>query len=1773
MTDPTQGAADDPVAELVRRLIAGESPEAIRRSALPAEWGPVLRAAAAAAVFDSTVYDQLLRPACDGPAAPGLPDLVAERLVVPLPGGEGRYQLADEDRSHYLARWFDGTDGTPPPELRSLADRLATHWRAAGDRTEELRHLLLADPAAAAELFGALFEEADHDRDFARCQDLVDVLTDPDRSPYTDSGTAALALDRSGYLRAQAYWAADYARSALYREPAGLREQAMELLGEDGPRVLQLYATGGAGKTMALRWLVSRVCVPAPRDVACARLDLDVLDPVNAARHPWLLLLEIADQLQRRLPQRSFERLDEFAPYRRLLRRQSTDATASAAHALRSSGARSLSATVTRQFVNRLNRLEHPGPVLVVVDTMEEAALRSDGGADRLLRFLGEIVRACPRLRLVLSGRFDPRRRCAEANRALGPAAHHELKRFSPETADGYLRDIRGVTDPRLRAVAVARSRGLPFTLALFADTIEQEPGITPEELAGNHEPLVRYLVDRVVQRIEDPAVRWLLRYGVVPRRLRFEHLTDVMCRPLARGMSVPGDGDDPRKDRHHLRGRDDVFPFDHGAGSRDEARPFAPPQLEADELKRAWRRLLGYAGQASWISDVSGDEHTVVFHSDVRAPMRRLIADKPVFRELHLAFARRFEERAESNPEEWSSNLADALYHRFQTGDPEAVDRWRGAVHRALDDGAFERVRELAGEVLGEEYVDDDGRPRPGPHGRPLVGPDVLREAHQHLAYAAFRTALRDEVDSSDPLWSETQRHTSRADAYRRPGGPDARDPRRTAVQAALLRIHGQHREAAEAVWQALRDHPDPVRTLDLWRVLSDCHADDRNPGAAAAILEALGRRAGDLGDLDMAEQAALALARHHSRAGRLDQALDWCRRAVDVHRSAARNADGRAALEEAFVLLSRHEPAAALSRLTEARWADPAHRSTAARLRARSAWLLGRAVAALSALDEAERHARGIDGTARYRHLAETEQLRGAVLGELRSVERAESCFHRATRLWAELGYVDGHPECRYLHARFLADEVGDLRTAARVASPAPQPAPDGGDQPSDGNGPAPDDTAAVYDLKAALLLRALRRMAPDLELPGGPRPPADTGSPVCVPQAAVAEDRASPRLLALRLLLEHPEPTPEAAAALESAVAALSPPQARVALLAELRDDLWADGSGGGSAWWELLRPLLAPAPATATTRQDTDAQRLVLAGYDATGPLAGDRSPVAGATARLEVALQQACRELGEDRLLTVWRGTQALLRSGATAQAVRLLPQLHAAGGDFPHLRGVCLLYLAEAPGQIPGQAADLIEKAAELTGAVQRPTAWAARLRLHRAEQARDDAAAEHARRMLRELGWPAPGRDVPPVSGLLSRRPGEHIVPVVWPDGLDQQRMLSSDDLLAADWQDVEPLMRRVLAARGGAGPDRDAGALRLDCDDPIVHALPWELALWSDPPDGWPGGRPLPVYRSLPRAASGLEARWLRSAVVDVVGEGAPADTRPGSGAQSDALTKLRRGMSDDAVAALATVATASAAAAAAVAAAALPATAGAAGIIALITAFRMRRRRQLSPGVPQVATLRKELPALPRGVRHSHDVVGAYERAGWRVLDVEAAGPLVLAAAPGSRAAVIHVHAPLRIHQGTPCFDLSSYAEDWPARRGTTGTDLYPFQLAGWFEAFPSGTEPLVVLDPPRPASDIDVGRQLVLRNLFAALLFAHGSVPTVVGAGLDRAGSLRTTRILAGCLADGQSLAELSHRLHGGTLPDRPVGNRFWRAGESLATAATAIFATPSAFEAP
>jgi hypothetical protein len=1670
----------DELAELVRLLQSGQSLAEAQRQLVPASWRPALRACAAAEVVTAGLYDSVLRRHA-GTAPPELADLAGRGLIEPVPAEQAAWRVPQAQAAEQMREWDCGQAGgtEAAPELVELEAALAQWYEERGDRNEQLRHLMLADPRRAVALFSEMFQEADQHRDFACCQDLLDVLADPKRSELVHKDVSAACADRAGFLRARLHWSDDYARSAQFLMPPGLGEHTEQLIAGTGPRVWQLFAGGGTGKTIQLQWLAARYCVTSANDIPCARVDFDVIDPVNVARHPWLLVLEVAEQLELRWPRRIFERLDRYSSYRSLARRRTSELSREAAQSLAGLAEAKVRELVMEIFVRRLNTYADQRPVVLIVDTLEEALLSGGGGIDQLMSLLGELVRSCPAVRLVIAGRYDLRERAPQAMAALGPAQTREVMDFTPQQADDYLHSVRGIGDQGLRGAIVSRTNGQPFLVALYADVIEEDPRISADELRENRDPAIRLLIDRVIHRIPDPDVQWLVRYGVVPRRLRFDDVAAVLGPFMARGRSGPSVLDNPREDQHHLCGSPDVFPF--GKPPRDEA-----------ALRAAWQRLLAYAARPSWVSPADGGR-SVVFHPNVRGPMQDLIRGRPVFRRLHAAFRDRFEQLAAQDPAGAVAYLREAVYHRVQLTGPGAAEFWREQVTRYRDRNDLDAVEELASELLREEYVKSD-LPRSRGDGQLLLTHEVLVEAHVLNAYVAAERARAVRADADDPLWSSVQRSLASA-AFVRQHSPQPipTSALEVGLRGALLITDDKPAHAVAIVEPALADTTGPGR-IDLLRVVADAHVALGEHGPAERKYRDGLALAVQFGRGDQEYAILFSLAVHFETQGRLDKAMKWIRHPVKSTMTVA--TDALRALQ-CRLLIDCYQPAAALRLLATAPSQDAAAMVETALLRAEAFRVLGRAGHSLTQLEAAAEAAWQMPASASSARLAQIHQLRGVLLGELLAVDEAEDSFQRAASLWGELGFVEGHPECSYLYRRFLMRDVGDVAAAARVPRPAMK---------------ENSEQALLWNEQSAEL-QIIQH---------------GSGERLAAAELSRVSPRHAARIIAVRLArswARYRYLLPE----LDSALRKISPPSARLVVLEELRRCDRANHADIRS----LSDHFQVAAPESA---EDATLQRGLLAEIDR----------LQGSTASAARALDEVAAEFPPPPLaqLARWRWLQTRSRLHRQPLPLDQHASITRASPEYPLLQAASLLAVASATRSRSQTLGELYE-AKDYCERVSRPTCWAADVLAELGRRAPDPSLLAWSDDMNLQLG--RPHRSVPDRwdGPILRDRPGEQALDLSGPDQLP----------------DLIPLQRQIVADLPGLASEMGSAlfsppalsrltsprpvALRLRSAHALVQALPWELAI---PPRDFPasdGGWPALAYRSMPEAADRIDTRWLQRALcaagVNVVIDGVPGPST---------LAGLR----------LAT---------------------GAAPPVTPAARAGLGRRLSRMPGSgPPAAILLRPAPAAERGTSSrgdsGYDAADRYRRAGFRVRAVRS-----LAEVPPSagleQVSVLHVTARMDNRGATgPYFDFSPAQAQERLDSKARGTDVHPKDIARWLRACDPGMEPLIVLDPPYPGSRFDVPWQLLLRNYFAATLFAEAASPAIIGTGVRDSGPAYLIQLAQG-VADRRSLAEIAAalrpRLNGDGELEELIEAGWHSAASELAALATVVFAAPSAYALP
>ncbi|NUS63861.1 MAG: hypothetical protein HOQ46_09440, partial [Saccharothrix sp.] len=839
-------------AELLRRLARGDSLDDVLASLRPADqWWDVLRRCAAVRSFDRELYGKVLVAGVDG--APTFDAVVTAPEVERIPGTRDAHRLRPSARSRCWNGWWpDGADPRAvPDDLRSLAGRLARHYRVAHKPVDLLEQLVLIDHRAAAELFVRLYAKADHRHDLALCQELIDVLGAEERARLIGPELIALRNDRAAYLRTRGLWSTEYLQSATFLETSGTKGTYQRLIRGDGPRVVVLHGPSGRGKTTELRWLVSRVLVP--RRIPCALGDFDVLDPVNVARYPWLLLVEAAAQLDPQVAAAPFtEFLERYAWTGLLSRREVADPTRAAAASRRLCDERDrLGAAVTRDFVRTLNEATAGRPAVMVLDALDKVhGHRPREELDGLLRQLFRLHHDCPAVRFVLAGRYPL------TGPVLPPAVERRLVPFTAEDADRYLADARRITRADLRHAIVAKAGGEPAVLARLADLVQQRPDITPAEIREYQADLTA-LVLQVLRPIADPGLRWLLRYGMVPRVLSLDFVREVVEPHLRTAASGALELDDPGEDMVPGDASGSLFPI--------------TGDLDVDEL---WARLTRYAGTTSWVVPVTGEPGSLRFASAVAEPMRRLIRPHAVHDRLHADAVAFFERKAEADPDRWDRWTREAVYHRFRLEGPAAVAYWRAALDK-VELGEAHRRAALAEEVLGPDYVDADGHPRPWDGHTPIVTRETVVEARYELAAALTQLARVGGVEAADQLWSRAEENF--AAVLRDAEGPGADvvpQWRLGYVRAALALKSGDTATAEAELERALprsKGTKDEVRLRillgDVLMLLGDRRAPDEYRRAAeVAVL---------VGSHRWEPAIRLRVVRAYRHFGRLDDAI----------------------------------------------------------------------------------------------------------------------------------------------------------------------------------------------------------------------------------------------------------------------------------------------------------------------------------------------------------------------------------------------------------------------------------------------------------------------------------------------------------------------------------------------------------------------------------------------------------------------------------------------------------------------------------------------------------------------------------------------------------------------------------------------------------------------------------------------------------------------------------------------------------------------------------
>src|SRR5262249_9241031 len=657
---------------------------------------------------------------------------------------------------------------------------------------------------------------------------------------------------RRQYYNARCLFTTDYYRTTTYysrQKPLG---QFEKLLAHPKKWIFHLYATGGMGKTMFLRWLLACHCVPEPRRIPVARLDFDFIHLTNVNSHPWLLLHPIVEQLNEQLAGRPLgEMLGELQKYAPALPRSTgkeQDAARSAAESLLPSDDEEWKEEGWTRLRHEIKR--HQGkPIIIILDTLEEMVLTQENNLLEIIKRFASIHKACPSLRLILAGRYDLRGRIQEFEQAFArQTIFARLRPFTRAEAFGFLREKRQLSPERHALSAIyQRSEGNPFKLALFADLASAKGSLTKREVADLPEVGFAYLIERILMRIRELEVRWELRYAVMPRHVTRAFLEKVMA-PHLRSEMENAEHDLPN----------DFLP--KGIKSSDIEDVWLSQSSADLNLDQVWDRLRQFASNYGWI-EFKAETDSLRFQPEVVIPMRQLLRDQKIFPLLHEDAISYFKRKAEEDLRRWAEWTSEEIYHSFQRYGAEAAQRWRARTRSPQAQGNPAARRLLAKSIVGQDYVDDEGRPRVRNGDERLIELQTLVEAHCVAAEAAIvlahQQSARDQAKEAAALLSRDQARQEQS--YRAAQWTDANYHFKklrailTAhpgcvlsteipllTEAAKLMCAQQFEEAIPALEKALTHELDNQLRLSLELQLGDLLALFKRPEAESCYLAA---------------------------------------------------------------------------------------------------------------------------------------------------------------------------------------------------------------------------------------------------------------------------------------------------------------------------------------------------------------------------------------------------------------------------------------------------------------------------------------------------------------------------------------------------------------------------------------------------------------------------------------------------------------------------------------------------------------------------------------------------------------------------------------------------------------------------------------------------------------------------------------------------------------------------------------------------------------------
>ena len=635
---------------LHERRQADPADEALRRLALPR-------------TFTRDLYESVLCADLELP----FDGLISRPEIEPVPYRAGHFWLRDSAQRTATDYWEQNAQ-----KRARWAERIYEHTRLSNlDPLDQSIQQLRFDPQSARASIRSLYDKADQANDLPRCHLIVDTLG----TMRSELAGTPMDADREEYLSrysARTLFLVEFHRSAVYfQRPEATQALEAVLADTVGRWILHLFAAGGMGKTMFLQWAISRRLVTSPERAFVARLDMDFLSVNALTQCPWLMAIEIGRQIDQQLAAPAFDKfLASLTSFGGLLYSPLSDRY----QALASKDVRNLiqharnQSTNWSRFASIMASLPPDRKIVILMDTIEEASLYYPNELRAIIGQFEALKQTIPQLRLVLSGRYrlGHEHLVSAWDEALGAATYHcELRPFSDTVATDIARGrLPAKSDDLLQAV-VRSAAGFPFKLAMLVELVLDDPKIEAAQIEAYRDADVAYVIERVIKRIglndsrrdeeggdaanEHQGLRWVVRYGCIPRKLTLSFLKNVMKPHLDRaltGEAMRSGDDDPRMD---------VW--------------YPDPDANRDPVS-LWQDLTNYSSERGWITVDPHDPELAAFHPDIVGPLRRLLREQRVFIPLHRGAAEHFRARAEREPRRWAEWKAAELYHWSEAGE-----------------------------------------------------------------------------------------------------------------------------------------------------------------------------------------------------------------------------------------------------------------------------------------------------------------------------------------------------------------------------------------------------------------------------------------------------------------------------------------------------------------------------------------------------------------------------------------------------------------------------------------------------------------------------------------------------------------------------------------------------------------------------------------------------------------------------------------------------------------------------------------------------------------------------------------------------------------------------------------------------------------------------------------------------------------------------------------------------------------------------------------------